>query len=235
MPSGSVVYAIGDIHGETVKLDRLHRQILADAERRPAHRRVAVYLGDYIDRGPDSAGAVDRLIADTLPQFERVFLMGNHEDFLRQFLEHAGSMSTWFFNGGMRTLESYDVDVPGHDPSLADSRRVRREFASLLPATHRRFFEALTLYHVEGDYLFVHAGVRPGRPIDAQSPADLLWIRDDFLDSETDHGRIVVHGHTPRDAVEIRPNRIGIDTGAVYGGRLTALVLEGTQRAFLQV
>jgi len=232
--AGSVVYAIGDIHGSTEKLDRLHRMILADAKGRPATRRVAVYLGDYVDRGPDSAGVVDRLIADTLPGFRRVFLMGNHEDFLLQFLETAGSISAWFFNGGIQTLESYDVDLHSGDAWMTDPRQLQRDFRSRLPQRHLEFFETLQLYHVEGDYLFVHAGIRPGRRLDDQSRADLLWIRNAFLGSDADHGHVVVHGHTPVEAVEIRANRIGIDTGAVYGGRLTALVLEGERREILQ-
>ncbi len=234
VPAGSVVYAIGDIHGETAKLDRLHALIRADAGQRTAERRVAVYLGDYVDRGPDSAGVVDRLIADTLPGFERVFLMGNHEDFLLQFLDVAGAMAGWFYNGGIRTLESYDVDLAGPDAWTTDPRQVQRAFRSLLPAAHLEFFQALDLYHVEGDYLFVHAGVRPRRPLVDQTRADLLWIRDEFLYSDADHGHVVVHGHTPCDAVEIRRNRIGIDTGAVYGGKLTALALDGERRVFLQ-
>lgn len=234
VPANSVVYAIGDIHGETGKLDRLHHMIRADARRRAANRRVAVYLGDYVDRGPDSAGVVDRLIADTLPDFERVFLMGNHEDFLLQFLKVAGSLTAWFYNGGIQTLESYDVDMRGDDVWMTDPRQLQKEFRSRLPTAHREFFEGLDLYHVEGDYVFVHAGIRPGRRLDVQSRADLLWIRTDFLTSEVDLGHVVVHGHTPVDAVEIRPNRIGIDTGAVYGGKLTALVLEGEHREFLQ-
>ena len=234
VPSGSVVYAIGDIHGETAKLDTLHAMIRADAAGRAAERGVAVYLGDYVDRGPDSAGVVDRLTADTLPGFERVFLMGNHEDFLLQFLDLAESMSAWFYNGGVQTLESYDVDPRGDGERLADPRDVRDRFRARLPQAHRAFLEALELYRVEGDYLFVHAGIRPGRALAEQSRNDLLWIREEFIHSTADHGHIVVHGHTPRENVEVRPNRIGIDTGAVYGGKLTALVLEGEKREFLQ-
>jgi serine/threonine protein phosphatase 1 len=234
VPAGSVVYAIGDIHGETAKLDTLHAMIRADAGSRAAERRVAVYLGDYVDRGPDSAGVVDRLTADTLPGFERVFLMGNHEDFLLQFLDLAESLSAWFYNGGVQTLESYDVDPRGDCGRPVVPRDVRDQFRARLPRAHRAFFEALELYRVEGDYLFVHAGIRPGRPLAEQSPADLLWIREEFIHSATDHGHIVVHGHTPRENVDVRPNRIGIDTGAVYGGRLTALVLQGEEREYLQ-
>lgn len=234
VPAGSVVYAIGDIHGETGKLDILHAMIRADVSRRPAHRRIAIYLGDYVDRGPDSAGVVGRLIADTLPGFERIFLMGNHEDFLLQFLDAASSMSAWSYNGGLRTLESYDVDSRGYDSWMAEPGKLQQDFRSRLPPAHLRFFEALELYRIEGDYLFVHAGIRPGRKLEDQSRADLMWIREAFIHSDADHGHVVVHGHTPCDSVEIRPNRIGIDTGAVYGGKLTALVLEDDRRDFLQ-
>lgn len=234
VPPDSVVYAIGDIHGETEKLELLHAMIRADAERRAAARRVVIYLGDYVDRGPDSAGVVDRLVADTMPGFERVFLMGNHEDFLLQFLDAAGSVTAWFYNGGLQTLESYEVEPRGRDAWTVDPRVLQTDFRARLPDSHRAFFESLDLYRIEGDYLFVHAGIRPGRRLEDQSPTDLLWIREAFLRSAADHGRIVVHGHTPSEAPEVHANRIGIDTGAVYGGKLTALALEGTSRTFLQ-
>lgn len=234
VPDGSVIYAVGDIHGELALLDNLHAMIATDARTRNANRKVVVYLGDYIDRGADSAGVIDRLAGTPLPGFEQVFLMGNHEEFLLQFLEIADSMAGWFQNGGLQTLESYDVDLRDHGGWMTDPHTLRDELDSKLPDAHRRFLEALELYHVEGDYLFVHAGIRPGRGLEDQTRDDLLWIRDRFLESDADHGHIVVHGHTPRDHVDIRPNRIGIDTGAVYGGPLTALVLEGETRAFLQ-
>lgn len=235
VPDGSVVYAIGDIHGESAKLDRLHAAIRADAVTRVAARKVAVYLGDYIDRGRDSSGVIDRLLGNTLAGFERIFLIGNHEEFLLNFLELPDTWAGWFINGGDATLESYDVDAREFGMLKDDARVLRDELAARLPDTHRRFLERLSLYHVEGDYLFVHAGIRPGRPIENQSRSDLLWIRDAFIRSEEDHGYIVVHGHTPCDAPEVRPNRIGIDTGAVYGRKLTALALEGAERRFIQV
>lgn len=234
VPAGSVVYAIGDIHGESAKLDRLHAAIRADAARRAAARRVAVYVGDYVDRGRDSAGVIDRLVGNTLSGFERVFLMGNHEEFLIQFLELPTTWSGWFANGGDRTLESYDVDARTFDMFTADASALRDELAARIPEAHRRFLDSLVLHHVEGGYLFVHAGIRPGRSLRQQSRADLLWIRDSFIHSDEDHGYVVVHGHTPCDAPQFRANRIGIDTGAVYGGKLTALVLEGAARAVLQ-
>lgn len=233
-PPGSVIYAVGDIHGESGKLDRLHAMIRADALRRTAERKVAVYLGDYVDRGPDCAGVVERLAGDPLPGFETVFLKGNHEDFMLNFLETGDAASGWFHNGGLVTLEGYGVEPRGHGPWRPDAAALRDALDEKLPDRHRRFLGALTLYHVEGDYLFVHAGIRPGRALEDQSAADMLWIRDSFLDSNEDHGFIVVHGHTPRDFPEVRPNRIGIDTGAVYGGRLTALALEGERQDFLQ-
>lgn len=233
-PPGSVIYAIGDIHGESGKLDLLHSMIRVDASRRVAKRKVVVYLGDYVDRGRDCAGVVERLAGDPLPGFETVFLKGNHEEFLLHFLETGDTSSGWFHNGGLDTLGGYGVEVRGHSLWRRDSGELRDALEEKLPSGHRQFLEALRLYHVEGDYLFVHAGIRPGRSLEDQTVADMLWIRNKFLDSEEDHGLMVVHGHTPRDLPEVRPNRIGIDTGACYGGKLTALALEGESRDFLQ-
>lgn len=235
VPEGSAVYAIGDIHGEAERLDRLHAEILADADARDAARRVAVYVGDYVDRGPDSAGVIERLIAGPLPGFEIVYLMGNHEEFLLKFLETGDMTKGWFVNGGVATLESYDVDPRGGVSGYADPVEIRDRFAAKLPDAHVRFLNSLVLHHVEGNYLFVHAGIRPGCALEDQSQSDLLWIRQEFLDSDADHSYVVVHGHTPCDAPETRPNRIGIDTGVCHGGPLTALVLQGQERAFLQV
>lgn len=234
MPPGSVVYAIGDIHGESEKLDLLHAMIRADARSRAAERKVAVYLGDYIDRGLDCPGVVERLVGDPLPGFESVFLKGNHEEFMMQFLETGDNSSGWFHNGGLNTLEGYGVDIRGHSLWRQDSGELRDALDENLPDRHRQFLEALDLYHVEGGYLFVHAGIWPGRALKDQTSADLLWIRNRFLDSGEDHGFMVVHGHTPCDFPEIKPNRIGIDTGACYGGKLTALALEGEKRDFMQ-
>lgn len=233
-PPGSVIYAIGDIHGESAKLDLLHSMIQADARSRKGKRKVAIYLGDYVDRGPDCAGVIDRLADDPLPGFEKVFLKGNHEEFMLHFMETGDNSSGWFHNGGLNTLQSYSVEMSGNFLWRTDSTGLLEQLRKKLPAKHRAFLEQLDLHHIEGDYLFVHAGIRPGRPLDNQTAADMLWIRNLFLDSEEDHGFMVIHGHTPSSGPEIRPNRIGIDTGAVYGGKLTALVLEGENRDFLQ-
>lgn len=232
-PPGAVIYAVGDIHGCVNKLKRLHLAIQDDAAARRATRRIVVYLGDYVDRGPDSAGVVDFLLDRPLPGFETIYLKGNHEDFLLRFLEDARFIEAWFMNGGDATLESYDVDI--FDPALSENRAesLRRRFASAIPPAHLAFYRHLKLWHVEGDYAFVHAGVRPGLPLAAQRDVDLLWIRHEFLGSDADFGHVVVHGHTPTWRPDVRPNRIGIDTGAVYGGALTALALEDEKRDFL--
>lgn len=228
-PAGTRVYAVGDVHGRTDLLDRLHRMILDDAREAPESRKVVVYLGDYVDRGPDSAGVVDRLLADPLPGFESVHLKGNHEDFLLRFLDDPSIGSLWQMNGGAATLASYGVNGVERD----SARSLSEAFRDRLPAAHRRFFEGLRLMHREGDYVFVHAGVRPGAPLDAQSEDDLLWIREPFLGSAEDRGFVVVHGHTPVEWPELLFNRINVDTGAVWTGRLTAIVLHGDQRRFL--
>lgn len=235
VPESMRVYAIGDIHGRADLLRAMHRAILQDVADAAAERRVVVYLGDYIDRGPNSRETVDLLIEQPLPGFDAVHLLGNHEAFLLRFLEERTVAALWLRNGGHATCFSYGVD-PAAPPEGADYLDwLQGSLDGLVPEAHRKFFAALRLSHVEGDYLFVHAGIRPGVPVDGQDPDDLLWIREPFLSSGRDFGKIVVHGHTPTDQPEQRANRIGIDTGAVYGGKLTALVLEGDGRRFLQV
>ncbi|MFQ5774790.1 MAG: metallophosphoesterase family protein [Kiloniellaceae bacterium] len=235
VPAGTRVYAIGDSHGCADRLRALHEAILEDsgqpdAPEPRAPRRVAVYLGDYVDRGPNPRDVLDVLIEEPLPGFESVHLLGNHDAFMAGFLEGTGDLALWMINGGAATLRSYGIGslaVHGGAPGLRAALEAR------VPAEHRRFLRNLRLSHVEGDYLFVHAGIRPGVPLEAQDPYDLLWIREPFLSSEADHGKVVVHGHTPAGAPVVRANRIGIDTGACFGGRLTALVLEGGARRFL--
>jgi serine/threonine protein phosphatase 1 len=233
-PSGSRVYAIGDIHGRADLLGHLHQLIHEDAYRRQAPRNVVVYLGDYIDRGKDSAAVIDLLLDEPLPSFERVHLRGNHEDSLLRFLDDVSIGPAWFFYGGDATLESYGVRPPAPAARPQELLRVQRELKRRLPERHLRFYEALTFAHAEGDYLFVHAGLRPGVPIEAQNPADLLWIRDEFLSSSEDFGKIVVHGHSITARPDVQKNRIGIDTGAFASDILTCLVLEGGEWSFLQ-
>lgn len=228
VPEGLVVYAIGDIHGRSDLLDRLHEGILADTTVRPAEERLIVYLGDYIDRGEDSAGVVDRLVEQPLPGFDAVHLCGNHEDFLLRFLLDERVAPHWLYNGGDATLASYGVPVEN------DWSRMQRSLVRALPRRHLAFLENLALSYEVGDYLFVHAGIRPGLPLDGQRREDLLWIRNEFLAATASHGRIVVHGHSIAHEAEFRSNRIGIDTGAYMTGRLTCLVLEGAEQLLIQ-
>jgi serine/threonine protein phosphatase 1 len=234
VPAGSRVYAIGDVHGRVDLLGYMHQLIHEDAYRRQAPRNVVVYLGDYIDRGSKSAAVIDLLLDEPLPSFERVHLRGNHEDSLLRFLEDISVGPAWFFYGGDATLKSYGVTPPEPAARPQEMLRAQRELKRRLPERHRRFYEALTLAHQEGDYLFVHAGLRPGVPLEAQNPADLLWIRDEFLSSAEDFGKIVVHGHSISARPDVQRNRIGIDTGAFASDILTCLVLEGSDWSFLQ-
>lgn len=233
-PPDSRIYAVGDVHGCVELLRDLHQIIHRDAYRRQAARNAVVYLGDYIDRGGESRAVIDLLLKEPLPGFERVHLKGNHEDSLLRFLDDATVGPAWMLYGGGATLSSYGVRPPERLDDPDDLLRAQRQLAGKLPREHLLFLQRQPLTHVEGDYLFVHAGVRPGIPLDRQSPEDLLWIRDEFLMSAAEFGKIIVHGHSIAEEPEVRRNRIGVDTGAFASGRLTCLVLEGTDWSFLQ-
>lgn len=234
VPQGRRIYAIGDIHGRVDLLRRLHGLIAEDAGRRRAPRNIVVYLGDYIDRGDDSPAVIDLLLDEPLPGFDAVHLKGNHEDSLLRFLEDGGIGPSWMLYGGAETLMSYGIRPPPPAGREGEMERAQQELRARLPERHRLFFAGLKLLHEEGDYLFTHAGVRPGVPLDRQQEDDLLWIRDEFLRSDAEFGKIVVHGHTITERPDVQRNRIGIDTGAFASGRLTALVLEGADWSFLQ-
>jgi serine/threonine protein phosphatase 1 len=234
VPPHSRVYAVGDIHGRVDLLERLHGLIHQDAYERQAPRNVVVYLGDYIDRGDASPAVIDLLLDQPLPSFQSVHLKGNHEDTLLRFLDDTGIGATWLLYGGAETLASYGVRPPRPAGGGQELERAQAELKARLPERHRRFMQQLRLTHAEGDYLFTHAGVRPGVPLDAQQEEDLLWIRDEFLLSDAEFGKIVVHGHTITSRPDVQRNRIGIDTGAFATGLLTCLVLEGAEWSFLQ-
>ena len=234
VPEGSRIYAIGDIHGRVDLLESVHRLILSDAGQGAPKRRVVVYVGDYVDRGEDFPAVLDLLLERPLPEFQAVPLMGNHERSLLEFLRDPSIGPQWVQFGGDATLFSYGVRPPQMTAPMADFERARQQFARNFPPRHRRFLETLACTHVEGDYFFTHAGVRPGVPLAQQDPEDLLWIRDVFLRSGAFHGKVVVHGHSISQEPAVHPNRIGIDTGAFASGRLTCLVLEGRGHRFLQ-
>jgi len=222
VPKGSRVYAIGDIHGHMDLLAALHEKILEDAAKARARRKVLVYLGDYVDRGPGSFDVIDMLIEAPLDGFEIVHLKGNHEDFLLGFLDDPSLIFDWFLNGAGATLESYRVPLLDQPYAWEEPDALRLAFRAALPQSHLDFYQNLKRFHVEGDYLFVHAGVRPGVPLDEQEDKDLLWIRREFLESDADFGHVVVHGHSPATEPDVFPNRIGIDTGAYYTDRVTS-------------
>lgn len=234
-PEGSRIYAIGDIHGELEMLQDLLELIERDAAEAEPERRVVVYLGDYVDRGGESREVLDLLLSGPLPGFESVHLKGNHETAFLGFMEAPENNLHWLTYGGVSTCASYGVDTAA-PPEGADMLAwLQAELRDKVPQAHKDFLANLPLSHQEGDFFFAHAGIRPGIPVEEQVADDLMWIREPFLDSDADHGKIVVHGHTPEWAPVQRLNRIGIDTGACYGGALTALVLDGDQQTFLQV
>lgn len=226
LPPGLRVYAVGDTHGCADQLDAIHARIAEDAAAAPEPERLIVYLGDYVDRGPDSRGVIERVLARPIDA-AAVYLRGNHEAMMLDVLDRPtdeAALALWLRNGGVATLSSYGLS--GEDPP--------ETWAGRLPQAHLAFLHGLAHSHRAGGYLFAHAGIRPGVALDAQDADDLIWIREPFLCSDADHGVVVVHGHTPRSAPVIRSNRIGLDTGAVYGGKLTAAVFWADHMALFQ-
>ena len=232
VPEGRRVYCVGDIHGCDDLLREMAERVEADMAVRSFDHAETVFLGDYVDRGPDSKRVIERLATNEWPT-SIITLAGNHEDFLLAFLDDTEILDFWRGQGGLETLHSYGVDV---GPAMAgrDFAAVQAAFTARLPKHHHDFLKALKVSAPIGDYFFCHAGVRPGVPLERQQRDDLLNIRDPFLSSKAEHGKLVVHGHTPSVAPEIHTNRIGIDTGAYATGRLTCLVLEENEQRFLQ-
>jgi serine/threonine protein phosphatase 1 len=227
---GRRIYAVGDVHGCAARLDTLHAHISEDLAGRPVAEALLVHLGDFIDRGPDSAGVIGRLAAGSpLPGVPMVALRGNHEQMMLDAMTgDPDALDHWRDNGGDAALRSWGIKRP----------KKGRQWPSDLPAQDAAFLKALRLTHLVDGYLFVHAGVRPGTPLAAQTTEDLLWIRWPFLNSRgpllPDAPEIAaVHGHTPQPAPSVTDNRIGVDTGAVRGGALTCAVLEGRTVGFL--
>lgn len=225
LPPGRRVYAVGDIHGCLAQLRTLHSLIAADLAARPVAAPLLVHIGDYVDRGPDTAGVVEALRGGPpVAGLPTVNLKGNHEQTMIEALAGERAAGTdWLFHGGKPALESYGLDPEGP----------RENWRPAVPESHLAFLHGLSLLHREGGYVFAHAGIRPGVKLEDQAPDDLLRIRQPFLFTDQDLGVVVVHGHTPTTAVVVRANRIGIDTGAVFGGALTCLVLEDARLGFL--
>ena len=229
MEAGLRVYAIGDIHGRLDLLDMLLPRIEADHASRPPAERHIIFLGDLVDRGPDSAGVIERVRALCAADPNVHCLMGNHEEIMLRSLEGEDKALRLFCRvGGRETMISYGVTPEEYE--RLDYAEVTERLNAVVPASHRDFLAALKEIMVLGDYVFVHAGVRPGVAIADQKLAETRWIRDAFLEHRGVLEKVVVHGHTVADEAELLPHRIGIDTGAYQTDRLTALMLEGSQQ-----
>ena len=231
VPKGVRIYAIGDIHGRADLLERTLDRIDADLASNPVRIGIQVFLGDYIDRGPASREVLDRLVANNR-SFRSVFLKGNHERYLTDFLINPLILGVWQHYGGLETLMSYGI-TPSINANAATQAQLAAALDQALPESHRQFIGNLESSFTCGDFFFAHAGVRPGIPLTQQREEDLLWIREDFLLYEEDFSKVVVHGHTPVPQPDVRPNRINIDTGAFATGQLTCLRLEDDKLDFI--
>ena len=231
-PTGQRAYVVGDVHGRLDLLEQLLDQIHRDLEARRPDKVLVAFLGDLIDRGPSSAQVVERLRTYRHDGVRPIFLLGNHEEVLLRLVRgETDLISGWLKFGGAQCLESY-----GADPLAIASAPPETALASIrqaIPAGHVEFLRSFADTCRFGDYLFVHAGIRPGVALDQQRQSDLRWIREPFLLDDSDHGFVVVHGHTITNGTDERPNRIGIDAGAYRTGTLTALAIEDDQRWYL--
>ena len=230
VPEGERVYAIGDIHGRLDLFEQLIAAIDGDDAGRTRAETTVILLGDLIDRGPDSAGVIDAAMAWGERRRVRL-LVGNHEEMFLEGLQRTEVLRHFLRYGGKETVLSYPIDRTDYRELSLDELQARLRDA--VPQAHVDYLGSAEDVVAIGDYLFVHAGIRPGVALEDQNPADLRWIREKFITDTRDHGCVVVHGHTISAGVEEMPNRIGIDTGAFQSGRLTALGLEGSRRWYL--
>jgi serine/threonine protein phosphatase 1 len=230
----AVIYAIGDVHGCLPLLRDLEARISEDALQHPGEKLI-VMLGDYVDRGPLSAQVIDHLLAPPPAGLERICLAGNHESTMLEFVTEPKRNASWLDFGGRETLISYDIDPQDWPVSSIGGRGFRQMLDSRIPAEHLEFLAALPVSLETPSYFFVHAGVQPGLPLDRQSESAFLWWRDDYTADFSDMGKIIVHGHTPLDHPHIGEWRIGVDTGAYYSRRLTAVKLRGPGPQVLSV
>ena len=232
-PKGVALYAIGDIHGRADLLEPLLQAARRDAA--GGRRTIVVGLGDYVDRGADVPGVIDRLLdVAALDGVEARFLRGNHDQLLLDFLDDHSLGPYWCRVGGRETLQAYGVEAPTTRKHMDEWRRARDAFAANLPARHLEFFQGLNLSFTWGDYFFAHAGAQPGIPLDQQTAQDLMWIRKPFLEDDRRFDRIVVHGHTPAEEAHADHRRVGLDTGAYMSGILSACRFEGEDRLLIQ-
>jgi serine/threonine protein phosphatase 1 len=233
IPPDLRLYAVGDVHGRADALRDVFGRIDADRGISTARRRLTIFLGDYVDRGPASREVLELLIdrSRSRPR-ELLLLKGNHESMFLEFFENPAMLGHWRQFGGLPTLASYGLK-PSLNPSPADQKELARQLAQNVPDGHRRLIKAMPISFTCGDFFFVHAGVRPGVPLKNQNEKDLLWIREEFLLHERDYEKIVVHGHTPVAKPEVHANRINLDVGAYATGHLACLAIEEDKISFI--
>lgn len=232
IPAGQRVYCIGDIHGRADLLQQLHAQIQTDGADYSGHKTI-VYLGDYIDRGEQSRQVIELILTQPLPGYTPVYLRGNHEQAMLDFMLDPQAAASWLSFGGREALNSYGIPL-AYIPTARDIPKLGKQLADAIPEAHLAFLQFSLGSWQCGTYYFVHAGVRPGVALENQQIEDQMWIRDEFLSSQKNHGAIIIHGHSINPEPQIHANRIGIDTGAYSSGVLTCLVLEGESQRFLQ-
>lgn len=232
-PEGMRIYAIGDIHGHLELLAEMHARIAEEIIRdRPANWRI-IHLGDLVDRGPDSCGVIEFLIAATARDSRNIVLTGNHDVGFLDFLAHPDPAGLFARFGGVETAWSYGVGLRMED--AASLRASHAQLVRAVPESHLRFLRGLPYSASFGDFFFCHAGVRPEVPLDRQDPQDLIWIRNEFLNYPGLHPKVVVHGHTPQAEPEVMANRVNVDTGVYYSGALSALVIDGADKRLISV
>jgi serine/threonine protein phosphatase 1 len=229
-PSGIRIYAIGDVHGCVDLLEKAFTSIDNDIARFGNERIIHVFLGDYVDRGPDTKRTLDLLI-DRSRDHETIFVRGNHERLMLDFVDQPSVLSEWWSIGGAQTLLSYGLS-PGSKWRPEEEFSLRDALVAAMPKSHHAFLASLRSAYSCGDFFFTHAGVRPGIPLDLQREDDLMWIREPFLNSQHDFGKVVVHGHTPVREPEVYYNRINIDTGAYATGCLSILSIQDSRLSF---
>ena len=238
MSEYSQIFAVGDIHGCKDLLDKIHNKIIKVSKNKEGEKLI-IYLGDYVDRGPDIKGTIQTLIDFNPQHFKKIFLLGNHEQMLLEFIsESRNSPFVWIYNGGSETLESYGMNLSNNINDKMDltiDNKFRKKFNDLIPQSHMDFFNQLIINYTWGDYLFVHAGINPDIPIDKQEKETMIWTREKhFFKPTMTFSKIVVHGHTPKEKVEHYPYRINLDTGSFYSGKLSCLIIEDQQLKFIE-
>ncbi len=232
-PAGVRIYIIGDVHGCIDLLKSMQEKIHSEIERDKVDDWRIVLVGDYCDRGPHVRATVEHLIDCCTGNRRYVALQGNHDQGFLDFLDRPNPRGLFSRYGGIETAASYGVEL---DLRTSGSTRICHEaLVRAVPATHREFLSSLPLTAEFGDFFVCHAGIRPGLPLDRQDPDDLVWIRSDFLDYPGLHPKVIVHGHTPCAVAEVMPNRVNVDTGAVWSGKLSALVIDGQDKRMIEV